>query len=157
MQDWYFSKYSLQELNDFDYSTLIKNSFLVRKIVDTETKSYLCYKNKVLDKNGNVIAEEKTSCPILDTEKCLQILKDANLINWCNLEQDMLVYSNNNMCFAVQIVKDLGIFIEYEEDETMLDLTEKEKIELMYNNLKSLGLNIGTDFNCKKVYLKFKK
>ena len=47
MQDWYFSKFSTKELNEFDYPTLIKNSFIVRKVVDNETNTFICYKNKV--------------------------------------------------------------------------------------------------------------
>ena len=45
MQDWYFSKNTLEELNNFDYPTLIKNSFIVRNVIDSENKTFLCYKN----------------------------------------------------------------------------------------------------------------
>ena len=69
----------------------------------------------------------------------------------------MLVYKKENVEFALQIIDELGIFIEYEEDETMQALSEKEKINVMLETLKNLGLKLGDDFSCKKVYLKFKK
>ncbi len=157
LQDFYFSKYSLKELQSFDYPTLIKNSCLIRNEIDLENKSYICYKNKILDNDNNVIAEKKTSCLIADFNKSLEILNKMGLTNWCNLQQDMYIYSNNKICFAVQVVKDLGIFIEYEEDDNMQDLSENEKISYMYNNLKQLKLELGNDYSCKKVYLKFKQ
>ena len=55
------------------------------------------------------------------------------------------------------MIENLGNFIEYEEDETMDGLSEKQKIEKMANNLKELGFNLGTDYSVKKVYLKFKQ
>ena len=39
----------------------------------------------------------------------------------------------------------------------MKNLSEYEKINLMKNNLSNLGLKLGDDFSCKKVYMKFLK
>ena len=72
---------------------------------------------------------------------------------WCNLCQDLFVYEKGDVSFAVQVVKDLGNFLEY-EDEAMQGLGEQEKIEKMITNIKLLGLNIGDDYFCKKVYMK---
>ncbi|MBO4962732.1 MAG: hypothetical protein J6C97_03050 [Clostridia bacterium] len=157
MQDWYFSKNTLEELNNFDYPTLIKNSFIVRNVIDSENKTFLCYKNKVLDDFGNVIKEEKTSVEVSNLENVLKILNSCKLTNWCYLKQDMYIFSKGEICFAVQVVEDLGIFIEYEETKCIQNLSEKEKIEKMYNDLKELGLRLDTDYSSKKVYLKFKR
>jgi len=157
MQDWYFSKNTLEELNNFDFPTLIKNSFIVRNVIDSENKTFLCYKNKVLDDFGNVIKEEKTSVEVSNLENVLKILNSCKLTNWCYLKQDMYIFSKGEICFAVQVVEDLGIFIEYEETKSIQNLSEKEKIEKMYNDLKELGLQLDTDHSSKKVYLKFKR
>lgn len=157
MQDWYFSKNTLEELNNFDYPTLIKNSFIVRNVIDSENKTFLCYKNKVLDELGNVIKEEKTSVEVSNLENVLKILNSCKLTNWCYLKQDMYIFSKGEICFAVQVVEDLGIFIEYEETKSIQNLSEKEKIDKMYSDLKKLGLQLDTDYSSKKVYLKFKR
>ena len=157
MQDWYFSKNTLEELNNFDYPTLIKNSFIVRNVIDSENKTFLCYKNKILDDFGNVIKEEKTSVEVSNLENVLKILNSCILTNWCYLKQDMYIFSKGEICFAVQVVEDLGIFIEYEETKSIQNLSEKEKIEKMYIDLKELGLQLDTDYSSKKVYLKFKQ
>lgn len=53
----------------------------------------------------------------------------------------------------VQIIKNLGIFIEYEEDESMKDLSPDQKFSYMVNITKNLGLKLGNDFSCKKVFM----
>ena len=158
LDDCYFSCLSKQNSNvKQDYNTLIKNSFLVRRVVDEKEKFSIIYKNKTFDTQNNVVSEEKLELPINDFEKAIKIFKSAGLNNWCNLKQLNLEYKNNEMDFLVQIVEDVGIYIEYEETETMKNLTTQQKIELMHSQLKSLGLNLGDDIFCKKVYIKYLK
>ena len=54
-------------------------------------------------------------------------------------------------------VDGLGTFIEYEENDDIKHLSEQEKIDSMLNDLRSLGINFGSDYSCKKPYMKFKK
>ena len=158
LDDWYFSCLSKQNSNvKQDYNTLIKNSFLVRRVVDEKEKFSIIYKNKTFDEQNNVVSEEKLELPINDFKSAIKIFKSARLNNWCNLKQLNLEYKNNEMDFLVQIVEDVGIYIEYEETETMKNLTTQQKIELMHSQLKSLGLNLGDDIFCKKVYIKYLK
>ena len=156
MEDYYYSKYSTSELKTFSYPDLIKNSFLVRDIKDDNPKVLLTYKNKDIDSFGNVIGEEKIKCRLGLLQNALDVFNSAGLNCWCTLNQHIIVFKKDNICFAVQDVKDLGIFIEYEEDESMQNLTPNEKIKLMKNYLNQLNLNLGTDYSCKKVFMKFK-
>lgn len=153
--DWYFSKYSYKKLKQFSYKRLIKNSFLIRKIVGESTKYQLCYKDKKIVKN-QVVEETKIISRLDNLEKTLEIFKNANLTNWCNVQNHTLVYKKDNICFALQIIKDLGIFIEYEEDEEMKNLSPNLKIKTMKKIVNSLGLELGNDYNIKKPYLLFK-
>lgn len=157
MTDYYYSKYSMEELKKMPYSCLIKNSLLIRDIKDSNPKIQMVYKDKILDSNNNVISEEKIKVKVDNLENTLKILDLINMTCWCNVNQNMIVYKKDNIEFAIQIIDGLGIFIEYEEDKTMSNLSEYEKINLMKNNLNSLGLNLGTDYSCKKVYMKFLK
>lgn len=158
MIDYYFSRYSKEELKNLEYSEMIKNSFLVRKIVtENECEIKLLYKDKVLDENQNVISEQKISCDIMDIESILRIFKCAGLTCWCELKQNMQVFDNSKTSFVLQNVDDLGLFIEYEEDENMKEFNEYEKINILLNRLKKLNFKIGEDISCKKVLMKFKK
>lgn len=154
LNDWYFSKY--EDISFFGYQDLLNNSFLVRQIIDDNPQIQLCYKKKVLDENNNVVSEEKTNTTIKDLEKTLQIFKMANLNNYCVLKNNSYVYKKDEICFVVQCIKDLGIFIEYEEDDSMKNMNEKEKFNYMSKIVKQLGLKLGQNYSCKKVYMKIK-
>lgn len=154
MQDYYFSKFETDELKKMSYKQILKNSLIVRKCGD-DTK--VIYKNKEIDNDNNVICEEKISLPITDIKPAIKIFELSGLNNWCNLTQEMYLYKNDKIEFMLQVIDGLGIFIEYEEDESVANLEPKEKMNVMAERLKSLGLNIGTDFSVKKVYQKFIK
>ncbi|MBQ7351679.1 MAG: hypothetical protein IJW59_02285 [Clostridia bacterium] len=158
MIDYYYSKYSIEELKGFDYKKLLENSFLVRKVLSqSKTCTLLLYKDKVIDEDNNVIAEQKYSCDIENEEMALKIFESAKLTCWCELKQKSFVFTNDKVCFVLQDVEDLGLFIEYEEDEDIMMLNEYEKIEILLNRLKALDLNLGDNYSCKKVFMKFNK
>lgn len=156
MTDYYFSKLTLEKLQTLNYAELIKNSFLVRNVKkDTEEINQIIIKKKVLDENNNVIAEEKIKSNISDLNSSIKLFNEAGLTNYTTLTQNMTVLSKDNLEFVLQEIEDLGVFIEYEEDNTISTLSEQQKINTMLNNLKSVNLKIGNDYSCKKVYLKF--
>lgn len=157
MIDYYFSKDDTETLKKLEYLDIINHSFLVRQIVGNDNSVNLMFKSKELDEKGNVIAEEKVKTPVDSLEKALKIFKLSGLNNWCEIKQHMLVWKRGETEFAIQIVDGLGAFIEYEETESMKDFTEQEKIDAMLADLKGLGINIGDDYSCKKVYMKFMK
>ena len=152
MTDYYFSKYTTEELKKMTYAEIIKNSFIIRACGDHVS---IVYKNKELDANGNVISETKTRFDIADSQKAKELFLNARLNNWCDLVQDIHCYKNDEMEILVQFVDGLGIFIEYEEDSAVAHLESGEKFECMVNKIKSLGLNLGEDYSVKKVYEKF--
>ena len=158
MIDYYYSKLSMEELLKLDYASLIKNSFLIRKVESKDScEIKLLFKDKILDDNQNVIAEQKFQCTIGSIENAQKIFNCVNLNCWSQIEQNMSIYHNGTTGFAVQEVANLGTFIEYEEDEDMHELKEYDKIDIMLNRLKNIGLDIGNDYSCKKVLMKFKK
>ena len=155
MTDYYFSKLSLDNLQALEYAELIKNSFLVRNVrTETEEINQIIFKKKVLDSSNNVIAEEKIKTDISDLNSTIKLFKEAGLTNYTTLTQQMTVVGKDKIVFVIQEVENLGTFIEYEEDDSISKLTEQEKIDTMLNTLKTLSLNIGNDYSCKKVYLK---
>lgn len=137
LNDFYYSKYSNDELRLFSYENLLSNSFLVRKVSsETENSVSLIYKNKEIDKYRNVISEEKTKVLVDDLNKTLKIFDLGKLNRWCELTQHMTIFNNSKYEFAVQEVEGLGLFIEFEEDDSMQNLTIDEKMKYMLGVLK---------------------
>ena len=157
MKDWYFSKYTTDELKAMSYLDIINNSVIVRYICDDSPRTYLVYKKKEMDKDDNVIAEEKYNVILSDTDDARKILNMAGMNNWCEVVNDSIVFSKDGVVFVLQDIEDLGVFIEYEEDESMSNMTDEEKFRYMQDYLTGLNLNLGADFSCKKVYMKFLK
>lgn len=158
LYDYYYSKYSTQELKSMTYNEMIANSFLIRNFCKDELKQLLTYKKKEFDINNNVISEEKINCNIDNVDNALKLFDLAGLNMWNKMFQHISIYKKGDIEFAVQHIDGLGTFIEYEEDATMADLkTPDKKIEYMLNILRGIGLKISEDFSCKKVYMKFKK
>lgn len=154
INDYYFSKYDF--VRDMPYAEMIRNSFLVRDIIDDHPKVLLTYKDKKYDKNGTVISEEKTKARVSSLDEALEIFNKAGLNQWCNIYQDLFVFAKGEFQFAIQAVKDLGIFLEYEE-ENIHDISGQETIDKMIANVNSLGLNCGDDYCCKKVLMKIQQ
>ena len=156
LNDWYFSKFDTRDLIDMEYEEIINNSFLLRQIIDDKITNRITYKKKDVF-NDIVISEEKTNLNIEDLNKALFIFNSIGLNNWCVINNVSYVFEKEKIIFIVQDIKDLGVFIEYEETKDMKNLLPLEKIDLMKTNLAKLNLKLGNDFNCKKVYMKFKQ
>lgn len=154
LNDWYFTK--LDNIEKTSFQDLINNSILIREVVeDGNAHTQICYKKKYYDAQGNVTSEEKTKTNVDSRDKIISILKQAGLNNYCEIHNDCYCFAKGDLAFAVQVVDDLGIFIEYEEDDSMpKGLSNEEKIHYMLEIVKKLGLNIGNDYSCKKVLMK---
>lgn len=158
LHDYYYSKYSKDELRKFSYDKIMKNSILIRKITENnKVFSQIIYKDKEYDENCNVIAEEKIKSSIEDIDSAIKILGKAGLVCWCEFVQNNTVYSNGTCELDIQEIDGLGTFIEYEEDNTISNFNEKDKIKIMLNNLHKLNFKIGEDYSCKKNYMIFLK
>ena len=152
LKDWYFSK--IEDAKRVEYADLLKQSFLIRSVGD---KAQLCYKNKEIDEGGIVISEEKTETEIGDLDKAIAVFQAAGLNNYCIVENESYVYQRGATSFVVQVIKDLGTFLEYEEEESMRGLSAREKLSRLIESANDLGLRLGKDYSCKKVYMLLKK
>lgn len=155
MIDYYYSKYDLEQLKKMTYQALIVNSFLLRNIITDKESCELCYKNKII-KDNVVVSEQKQTTKIDSFKNAVKIFENSGITMWCEVQNHSFVYRKSGICFALQIIKDLGVFIEYEEDSTMQNLSTSKKIERMKEIVNSLGLKLGNDYSEKKVYRLFK-
>ena len=153
LRDHYFTKFENSKI--VDYKTLLASSILIRTIEEDEKCTHcMIYKNKKLDQNGNVSSEEKIRVKIDDEQDCINILRSAGLNNWCNLKNDNIVYvDKSGFEIDLQVVDGLGIFIEAEEDQSIRELSEKQKFDYLKNKITSFGFCLGKDYSCKKPYM----
>ncbi len=154
MDDHYFT--SLTSINNTSYSQIIKSSILLRAFIGNENKNILIYKNKEFDDKGNVICEEKVNCPVSDIYSAEKILKLANFNNFVNINTHIIVFKKD-IEFALQDVKNLGLFLEIEEFDYMQNMSPEQKAHELVKVANSLNLKLGTDYNCKKVQMMLDK
>lgn len=157
LDDEYYSKYSLAKIVSLDYAALIKNSILLRQITDAKTQTQLIYKNKTIDQNGVVVAEEKHKTTIENKSAAQNILSKVGLVCYSKLLQKCHVFKSPNYSLVVQMVDNLGIFIELEESKQMSALSVGEKIAQLTRLAQSFNLKLGTDYSCKKPYMMLHK
>ncbi len=156
LNDRYFSKFDKKVLKNMKFIEIINNSILLRQCIGNNIQQNITYKKINVDNLDTVVGEEKINLTIDDVEKARQIFLLAGLNEWCHIEDKNYLYKNNEFEIDLQIVDNLGMFIEFEENEKMKGLSPTQKINIMTSMLKSLGLNLGKDFSYKKAYLKFK-
>lgn len=156
LNDWYYIRHD--NVLGLTYQDLMSQSILIRQVITDSEQCQMCFKDKAYDDDGNVVGEEKIVSYIDNLENTKQIFNRAGLNNYCALENTSFVFRKGEMCFTVQVIKDLGIFIEYEEDETLPQgLSPHEKIDILVARVKSLGLSVGHDYSCKKVQMYLQK
>ena len=153
LRDHYFTKFENAKI--IDYKTLLASSILIRTIKQDEKCTYcMIYKNKKLDQNGNVSSEEKIRVKIDNEQNCIKILKSAGLNNWCNLKNDNIVYvDDSGFEIAIQVVDGLGIFIEAEEDSSIANIPEEQKLDYLKNKIAAFGFKLSDDYSFKKPYM----
>jgi len=155
--DIYFSHIN----NPFDvsYKTLIDNSFIIRNIKgnDCDIRQIL-YKKKIFDSNGNVVDETKTKIKIDDIDHAKKLFGLSGLNCWCDYKVENYEFVNGGgITLDVQIVPNLGTFLEIEEFDGLQGSTDEEKFEALKSIVDSLPLKHGKDYSCKKPFLMLHK
>lgn len=85
------------------------------------------------------------------------MIKFSGLNNYSAVKNNSYVYKKDEIVFIVQVIENLGIFIEYEEDDSRTIMKQQEKIDYMCNVVNSLNLKLGNDYFCKKVFMLLNK
>ncbi|MBQ7653193.1 MAG: hypothetical protein IJS93_02360 [Clostridia bacterium] len=156
LEDEYFSRIDLETLKGLPYADILASSFLLRRESPADIAEII-YKDKTVNDKGLVLEEEKTTIIIDDIDKAKALFTRAGLNNWCSLRNNSEVYKKGDIEFAVQFVDELGVFIEFEENDSMKGLSPEEKLRSLYEELSMLGLTLGKDYSVKKPYLKLLK
>lgn len=158
IHDTYYTTFKESDLKTVDYKNLLNQSLIIRKIDgNSGINTYIVFKNKTLDNNGNVINEIKTKLKIDDEEKAKTIFTNVGMTCWCDYINENIVYKKDDIALTLQKVENLGVFLEIEEYPSIKDKKEDDKFTILSNLAKSLNINLGEDYSVKKPYLFLKK
>lgn len=113
---------------------ILKLCVLVRDVKGIEKK--LLYKYKEYDSNGDILYQTKTSCTIEDIQSAIKFMEVVGYKTLFTIDDLNIVYENNDMEIAVQLVNEKYIFIEFEyHDGKNKKYASIEKLKSQFNKL----------------------
>jgi predicted adenylyl cyclase CyaB len=132
---------------------ILSNSVLLRTvIVEGKEIKLITYKNKIYD-NETVISEEKISIDCDDLGKAQKLFECLKFKEIVTVKYDLIVLKKDDIELAFQDVENLGLFVEFENDNDFESVSindiKKEKENIM-STLKKFGLKLGEDYDIKK-------
>lgn len=146
----------LKELKKDNIQNILKKSVLLRnlKLENKEIKK-ITYKNKEIDKSGDIISEQKINLECSDLERAKDLFEHLEFEELIKVRYKVVVYRKEKVEYAFQDVENLGILIEYENIEDFEGKT-LEEINYAKNNMlkeiKNTGINLTEEKDVKKAY-----
>lgn len=146
----------MKELNKDNIQNILKNSVLLRnlKLRNKEIKK-ITYKNKEIDKKGDVISEQKIDLECNDLEKAKDLFEHLGFEELIRVKYKVIGYSKEKVEYAFQDVENLETLIEYENTKNFegksLDEINETKNN-MFNEIKNTGINLTEEKDVKKAY-----
>ena len=117
--------YDLKNKNSLD---ILKECVIVRYIENTLKE--LLYKYKEYSNNGDILKQAKVSCKVNDIKEASNFMKTIGYKELIHIQNNSVVYTNDKIEFAVQLVNDKYIFIELEE--------RSEHVKTVFSNVEEM-------------------
>ncbi len=130
------------DLKNKNYLDILKECVIVRYI-ENEVKELL-YKYKEYSNNGDILKQAKVSCKVNDIKEASNFMKTIGYKELIHIQNNSVVYTNDKIEFAVQLVNDKYIFIELEDKSEYLNKTYSS-IEEMKEEINLYNLPIVKD------------
>lgn len=119
MEDIYFIPKQL-ELKTISTREILSKAILVRKITRTETKNVtkqITFKIKEINEHGDILKQQAINCDINDIEQAKRLLKAVGYIEIMTINEEDIVYKNEEIELAVKNILNGDNLIEVEENE----------------------------------------
>ena len=116
------------DLKNKNYLDILKECVIVRYIENTLKE--LLYKYKEYSNNGDIIKQAKVSCKVNDIKEASNFMKTIGYKELIHIQNNSVVYANDKIEFAVQLVNDKYIFIELEE--------RSEHVKTVFSNIEDM-------------------
>lgn len=156
MDDYLCPNQIIEKLTKNNIIDCLNSSVLVRYLnVSGDEFKKITYKEKKYDKLGMVISEEKINVSIDNIDNAIKLFKKLGFSHLVSVRYDVIVYANDAYEFAFQNVDNLGLLLEFENNEDFSNVSDEQiKIEKekMLGILKRYNLSISEDYDIKKAY-----
>lgn len=130
---------------------LLSNYVLVRETVGKKTM--LVLKSKEIDSKGKITKQSSIKCPISDVSSGYKFVMELGYKKLLELNDHNILLSNGKNEIYVQDVEGLGVYIEMEQKNLLLDNNNGNNLEEMINILNSYDLKIDkNNYFAKKSY-----
>ena len=116
------------DLRNKNYLDILKECVIVRYIENTLKE--LLYKYKEYNNNGDILKQAKVSCKVNDIKEASNFMKTIGYKELIHIQNNSVVYTNDKIEFAVQLVNDKYIFIELEE--------RSEHVKTVFSNVEDM-------------------
>ena len=130
------------DLRNKNYLDILKECVIVRYIENIVKE--LLYKYKEYSNNGDIIKQAKVSCKVNDIKEASNFMKTIGYKELIHIQNNSVVYTNDKIELAVQLVNDKYIFIELEDKSEYLNKTYSS-IEEMKEEINLYNLPIVKD------------
>lgn len=130
------------DLKNKNYLDILKECVIVRYIENTLKE--LLYKYKEYSNNGDILKQAKVSCKVNDIKEASNFMKTIGYKELIHIQNNSVVYTNDKIELAVQLVNDKYIFIELEDKSEYLNKTYSS-IEEMKEEINLYNLPIVKD------------
>lgn len=137
LNDIYMVNKNIEHNND--PLTILSNCILIRHIIEKDKeKKQVTYKYKEYNDNGDIVKQGKADCSIDSIEQAKTLFECLRYEEIITLNDHLIVYSNDEDEFALQIVNNKHIYIEVEEncnfiDRHYNDIEEMKNVFIKYN------------------------
>lgn len=154
VNDLYMSQL-VDKLNNDNIQQILSNSVVLRYLnQDGKEIKKITYKNKKYDNNNNLLSEQKVNLDCTDLETAKKLFECLNFSKLIRVKYKVFVMKRNNIEFAIQLVDNLGLLLEYENTNDYVGKSdiEIEKVkEKMFKEIQDFGIETTDEMNVMKV------
>ena len=154
------------QLNDIymikqEKEVTIENDIFSSYVLIRETvgkKIMLVLKNKTINEKGEIINQTSLKCPISKVDDGYNFMIGLGYKKVFELKDHNILLSNGKNEIYIQDVEGLGVYVEMEQKNILLNNNNGDSLEQLIANLKKYQLPIDeNDFFAKKSYDMLKK
>ena len=148
--DIYMTNNNIDVTDELD---LLKRCVILRQmIIDGEESYQILYKNKSINKSGEITSQKNIKINIDSIENSRMLFEKIGFHTLIEIEDNIEVYSNGKYELAVQHVNNKHIYIELEDHNQFSSIKEMKKV------LIDLAIPIkNNDFFAKKALIELKE
>lgn len=137
---------SLDNAND-----LLSNYILVRETVGK--RIMLVKKSRKMNNKNEIVEQQSIKCQINDKNAGYEFMINLGYKKFLEINDHNVLLTNGKNEIYIQEVENLGVYIEMEQKNLLLDNNNGDTLEDMISNLKEYNLPIDeSNFFCKKAY-----